>query len=110
MAFTAFPGLAVRFGNWRIEYFPDCGCDACDEMPDENFEALTELVDAVVLGRFREALYITPDGVGCLEYELASVKHRSSGRSRIERAEAIAMLGGEAGMSVSWMPWRWRQD
>jgi len=29
VAFTAFPGLLVRIGRWRIEAFPSCGCDAC---------------------------------------------------------------------------------
>ena len=30
VAFTAFPGLCVRFGRWYVEPFPSCGCDACD--------------------------------------------------------------------------------
>ena len=34
VAFTDFPGLHLRFGSWRTEPFPDCGCDACDETVD----------------------------------------------------------------------------
>lgn len=110
VAFTTFPGLAVRFGNWRVEYFPDCGCDACDEMPDDAFEALSELVETVVLGRFRESLYITSDGHGRGEYELRSVRHGSQGGTWVERDEAVAMLGGKSSLSISWMPWRWREN
>ena len=55
VTFTTFPGLYLRFGRWYTEPFPDCGCDACDEMPDELIEEMTELVEAVVSGGFREA-------------------------------------------------------
>ena len=36
IAFNDFPGLAVRCGRWVTEPFPSCGCDACDEMPDDE--------------------------------------------------------------------------
>ena len=39
VAFTDFPGLHLRFGSWRTEPFPNCGCDACDEMPDGSDRA-----------------------------------------------------------------------
>lgn len=56
IAFTNFPALRVRAGHWVIDVFPSCGCDACDEMPEEELERLTELLDSVVAGRFREAM------------------------------------------------------
>ena len=38
VAFSEFPGLHVRFGSWRTEPFPNCGCDACDETADGEIE------------------------------------------------------------------------
>ena len=58
MAFTAFTGLRVRFGRWYVEPFPDCGCDACDESAEGEIERLSEMVDDVTAGRFREAIEI----------------------------------------------------
>ncbi len=42
IAFIDFPALAVRLGHWVTDRFPSCGCDACDEMPDGEFERLME--------------------------------------------------------------------
>ena len=55
VAFTDFPGLYLKPGSWRSELFPNCGCDACDEMPDELIEKMIGMVEAVVSGGFREA-------------------------------------------------------
>ncbi len=52
IAFTDFPALAVRAGRWLTDRFPSYGCDACEEMPDEEFEGFTELLSAAVAGRF----------------------------------------------------------
>ena len=38
VAFSAFPGLHVRFGRWHTELFPVCGCDACDESAEDQIE------------------------------------------------------------------------
>ena len=56
VAFTDFPGLSVRFGRWSTEPFPVCGCDACAEDAEGEIERLTELVDCVIAGGFREAV------------------------------------------------------
>ena len=56
VAFSDFPGLRVRFGRWNIEPFPDCGCDACGGSAEEEIEQLTEMVDCVTAGGFREAV------------------------------------------------------
>ena len=56
VAFSDFPGLYVRFGRWHVEPFPGCGCDACDESAETEIEQLTELVDCVTGGGFREAV------------------------------------------------------
>jgi hypothetical protein len=53
---TGFPGVASRFGEWGVERFPTCGCDACYEQPESEIERMDELVNAVVAGRYEEEL------------------------------------------------------
>src|SRR5262249_44838795 len=62
VSFTAFPGLRVRVGRWRIEPFSSCGCDACDETADGEAARLTQMVDDVTVGRFREAIWVPEAG------------------------------------------------
>jgi len=78
IALTNFPSLAVRVGRWGTDRFPSCGCDACDEMPDEEFERFEELLDDVVAGRFRESLSLGPDGEGWSRNQNWSAKGFSS--------------------------------
>ena len=51
---TGFPGLWVTFGARHEEGFPHCGCDACDEDPQDVLEDLLLKVGAVTLGGFQE--------------------------------------------------------
>ena len=51
VAFTTFPGLHVRFGRWYTEFFPVCGCDACDESAEGEIDRLNDMVDDVTAGR-----------------------------------------------------------
>ncbi|MCY4582425.1 MAG: DUF6226 family protein [Chloroflexi bacterium] len=60
VAFTDFPGLNVRFGRWSTEPFPSCGCDACAEDAEGETERLTEMVDILTAGGFREAVIHSP--------------------------------------------------
>ena len=55
VVFTDFPGLFVRFGRWQDVLFPSCGCDACDEDPQDEIERFRESVDRVTAGGFQEA-------------------------------------------------------
>lgn len=48
--FTEFPGVIVRVGHWCIEPFPGCGCDDCDESPENVVERLSDLVGWAVEG------------------------------------------------------------
>ena len=58
VVFTDFPGVRVRFGKWKEEPFPNCGCDACDEDADGEIEGMTEMFESVVAGGFIEAVRI----------------------------------------------------
>ena len=110
IAFTDFPGLAVRVGRWVTDYFPSCGCDACDEMPDGEFEGLTELLDDVVAGRFRETMRLQPGGNGWSSRDFWSDdERRSSGGSRVPRARAARILNGKAEIVLEWQPWKPKQ-
>ena len=111
VAFTDFPGLGVRAGRWFTDWFPSCGCDACDEMPEEEFERFTELLSDAVAGRFRESFYLEPGGDGWRSRELWCGDHRRrAGRSRVPRDEASQILNGEEKIVLAWMPWHPKTD
>ena len=111
IAFTDFPGLGVRVGRWLTDWFPSCGCDACDEMPEDEFERFTELLSDVVAHRFRESLYLEPTGDAWRSWELWAGEHRRrSGRSRVSGDNALQMLGGETEIALEWTPWQPRAD
>lgn len=55
-ALSPFPGVLVRFGDLGQEAFPGCGCDACDEQPDQEIQRMTQLVEAAVDGGYEEEL------------------------------------------------------
>jgi len=111
IAFTDFPGITVRVGRWVTDKFPSCGCDACDEMPDEEFEGLTELLDDVVAGRFRESMRLQPGKNGWSTREFWSDGEcRSSGGSRVPRAKAARILNGKSKIVLEWQPWQSRPD
>ena len=56
IGWTDFPGLAVWFGNWTDERYPQCGCDACDEQVDDLRDLLAVHVESVTSGAFTESL------------------------------------------------------
>lgn len=47
ITFTGFPGLLVKLGQESEFALPACGCDACDEDPDELILELREHVDSL---------------------------------------------------------------
>ena len=105
VVFTDFPSLAARAGRWFTDYFPSCGCDACDEMPEGAFEEFTELVHCVVYSGFRESLYLPGRGDGWITREFRSNEYRRSGKSRISRDRALAILDGKDQIVLEWAPW-----
>ena len=109
VVFTKFPGLHLRFGRWYKEPFPSCGCDACDESAEGEIERLTEMVEDVTAGRFREALrrpLISFWGSAWRETKFWSPDGRRSTRtSRVDRASADRMTGGRRRLELDWEPW-----
>ncbi len=109
VAFTEFPGLHVRFGSWRTEPFPNCGCDACDETADEEIGKMTEMVEAIVAGGFREAMRVPPllgSGRRVSEFRFSD-GHGGFSRSgsRVPRSRALEMTGGKLNVTLEWKPW-----
>ena len=107
VAFTEFPGLHLRFGSWRTEPFPGCGCDACDETADGSMEEMTRMVEAVVSGGFRESMRVPPllgDGWQESRFQFSDGGFRAP-RSRVRRSRALEMTGGERHVTLEWKPW-----
>ena len=109
VAFTDFPGLHLRFGSWRTEPFPGCGCDACDETADGSIEHMTRMVESVVSGGFRESIQVPVLlGTGWQESEFRYNDGHggfSRSRGRISRSRALEMTGGERHVALEWKPW-----
>lgn len=106
VAFTTFPGLVARFGRWRTDWFPDCGCDACGSDAEEEFSRLNQMVSALVSGGFRESLSIPRlFGAASLETEMWSSRTRHRTHSRVERSKAKQMTSSPTGETIAWMPW-----
>lgn len=107
VAFTDFPAVYVKFGYRDSEPFPDCGCDACDEMPDGLIEKMTGMVELVIFGGFRESVRVPAQlGDGWYESEFwDDCGLLSSGRRRVSRSRALKMTGGERHVTLDWKPW-----
>ena len=103
MVFTPFPGIGVKVGRWHSRWFPNCGCDACDETAEEEYSKLEDLVEAAVSGRFRERLTVTRFGEAWAEREYWSDGFRRGGRSRVD---VSFTLGRKIDEAIEWMPWR----
>ena len=98
--------LGSGSSRWATDIFPSCGCDACHEMPDEEFERFTQLLSDVVAGRFRESLYLERGVDGWRTSEFTSDDHRSARKTRVPRDEVSQILNGEAEVVLEWMPWQ----
>ena len=106
VAFTEFPGLYFRFGSWRTEPFPNCGCDACDETADGSIKRMNRMVEAIVSGGFREAIRVPRLlGDGWRETGFRYIDGKGSSQSRVPRSRALEMTGGKHSVTLEWKPW-----
>jgi hypothetical protein len=105
VAFSAFPGLRVRFGRWWTTAFPTCGCDACDETAESETERLKSLIDDLTAGCFRESIRIPADGPAWKESEFWSVAGRCAQESQLDRARARQLVAATDRSSYNWGPW-----
>ena len=98
--FTAFPGVGLSCGRWSEESYPHCGCDACDEQPDELLDELITRIEAVVMGGFSEEL--TSDGERWLRTSVRTLRERGTSAELIE-PEEYARYGAPG--RYDWRPW-----
>ena len=104
IAFTSFPAVIVRSGLLLDMTFPECGCDACGATAEREVQRLTEVIEDVVSGRFRESIRIPLWGDGGETWELWSPTHRTGGGVRIARSRARALVG-RSSRTFDWSPW-----
>lgn len=97
---TEFPGVIVRFGRLHEEPFPGCGCDACDEHPEDLVNTLEELVGTYVAGGYIEELTRRSS-----RYSFVGPWGSSSGTTMLKRSDWKQL--GSLGRTV-WLPWRAR--
>jgi hypothetical protein len=100
VSWTSFPGLMVRYGRWHDEAYPQCGCDACDEDPDEELEDLERKVDALTTGRFTESVSSDEQG-SWLGFSFAFDDGEESGRGLLSEGDPALGEPGE----ILWPAW-----
>jgi hypothetical protein len=105
LVFTSFPGILLRAGRWHSAAFPACGCDACNEQLDDDSRRLMWVLDAIVSGRFREAIERPSREEAWVGAELWSEVSQASERRRLTPGEADQLLAGRADATVQWSPW-----
>jgi hypothetical protein len=104
IAFSTFPGIAVRFGRWCTSAFPVCGCDACDETAEGEIERLKSMIDNLTAGRFREAIRISAEGNPWQEWEFGSDRERCA-KSRLDPDRARQLVAAGDQSLYEWGPW-----
>lgn len=126
---TSYPALRVHAGTLFREFYPSCGCNACDERWDDVADELEWQVFAIVGGGFteevsepRRAKWTYDRGHGFVKGMGQTVSHRlraldgehqSGGQSRAEDVPtellktARAALDAVAAVSAdgNWLPW-----
>ena len=104
VTFTDFPSVILRFGRWYEESLPSCGCDACDERPDDLVAELRTQVSALVEGGLWERVR---RGVTSSWSETRLIgPDFSAGRSSpLDLREARAARREGFAAAVQWAPW-----
>ncbi len=77
---TKFPGISIALGEWMHLHLPQCGCDACDEQPEDVIANLEKWIGAVTHGGFE--VEITKRW---LRHSLTYHGDREAGAERLDR-------------------------
>lgn len=99
---TSFPGIVVKSGSWRVETYPLCGCDACDDPPEGVAERLEVDVAMLVRGGLREELRAGSRPSLSFEVMDPNGNHRRSWA--VLEEEDVRRHGGPAAMH-EWQAW-----
>lgn len=116
VVFDASPGLGVRCGRWRDVLLPECGCDACDERPEDLWDELQESVTALISGNLVERLSKRRRG-WYVEYEIPGRSSGGGGVAPAGDSGRFSALSGWASISpdqlqpgtVRWDAWPLRE-
>jgi hypothetical protein len=76
-----------------------------NETADREAARLTQMIDDVTGGRFREAIRIPLVGDAWRESEFWSARGRSSSRTSVDRLHATRMLARSDCLRFEWRPW-----
>ena len=76
-----------------------------NETADGEAARLTQMIDDVTGGRFREAIWMPLVGDAWQESEFRSPRGRSSSRTSVDRLHATRMLAGSDCLRFEWRPW-----
>jgi hypothetical protein len=94
----------LRLGRWFYEPQPECGCDDCDEDPDELVVGLRLRVSAHIEGGLWERIRRGLTG-SWLETRLIGPGLRTSRQAPIDPAGARAARREGFAAPVGWAPW-----
>jgi hypothetical protein len=97
---TDFPGVRVDAGHWWSRTFPQCGCDACDETPEDLIEELSQTLVAVAEGGLVERLNRRWLAAG-----LTGGGWASEGNQRLDREQYAELSRRAPAGRYAWPPW-----
>lgn len=111
IAFTSFPGLALRCGRFFNTPFPICGCDHCAETANGEIERLQGFLHNVIGGHFLEEVRLPIVGVAQVRWELGSMDgpYGLSGGGLTLSRERARKLRRSKLKRVEWQAWSKRQ-
>jgi hypothetical protein len=104
VAFTDFPGVVLRLGRWFEDALPSCGCDACDEPPQDLVGEMRARVGALVEGGLWERIRRGMSGSWSQARLIGPAVNESRETLLNPRAARAARRDGFAA-PVQWAPW-----
>jgi hypothetical protein len=104
VAFTEFPSVILRLGRWYEQSLPSCGCDACDENPDDLVTELRVQAAALVEGGLWERVHRRLT-TSWSETRLIGPDFNTSQQAPLEPSAARAARREGFAAAVQWAPW-----